>query len=77
MRILTDGSNRMKKTGAVLIRILAHVTIILSLVVIVLVILSFYNPRMGFMTGDFSRSVISLLAVAAAVGALIQVAVRR
>ena len=61
----------MKRTGAVLKTLLAHITIILSLVVIVLVILSFYNPRMGFMTSDFSRSMISLLAAAATVNALI------
>lgn len=49
------------KHGHDLGALLPHVTISLSLAVGVMVILDFFNPRMGFLTSTYSRIILVLM----------------
>jgi len=44
-------------------RLLPHLTIALAAAVAVMVILEYFNPRMGFLTSSYSMAVIGLLAL--------------
>ena len=54
------------------VRILAHVLFVLSVTTIVLLILHYYNPMMGFLSSGFSLAILLALA---AVGAVLAVLV--
>ena len=60
-----------------IIRILPHLTIILSLMFITFWILDIYNPLMNFLSSDLSKGLLLLLCISALITAMITVALDR
>lgn len=56
-----------------IIRILPHVTIILSLMFIVFWILDLYNPQMNFINSDLSKTLLLILCISSLVTAILTV----